>query len=182
MTLGVNVNEVARVFSFLVPKTAVTPTVTMAGASETIRVPVDGGFRSDAISSATDIPEASATRATSTVPLLRLAWVRNGDKGDISNVAVIARQPEYLPFIAAALKSEAVRAWYQHLLDPETGQVERHYLPGIAALNFLLHGGLDGGCTSSLRFDPLGKSVAQELLDFPVPVSADVARAVTGAE
>ncbi|HLG86731.1 MAG TPA: acyclic terpene utilization AtuA family protein [Alphaproteobacteria bacterium] len=178
MTLGVNVNEVARVFSFLVPKTMAMPKVTIDGASETVRVPVDGRFRTEAMAPEPLPPGADSGVATSTVPLLSLAWVRNGDKGDISNIAVIARKAEYLPYIAAALKPEAVRAWYAHLLDPEGGRVERYYLPGIAALNFLLHGGLDGGCTSSLRFDPLGKSVAQELLDFPVPVSADVARAV----
>jgi hypothetical protein len=179
MTLGVNVSEVARVFSFLVPKTMVTPKITIDGSSETIRVPVDGGFRTGAISPEPQVPETDASGTASTVPLLSLAWVRNGDKGDISNVAVIARKAEYLPYIAAALQPEEVRAWYAHLLDPDTGRVERHYLPGIAALNFLLHGGLDGGCTSSLRFDPLGKSVAQELLDFPIPVSEAVAHAVT---
>jgi hypothetical protein len=117
------------------------------------------------------------------LPLLSLAWVRNGDKGDISNVAVIARRPEYLPYIAAALTPEAMRDWYvHHLSDGPNAKVERHYLPGISALNFLLHGALDGGCTSSLKFDPLGKSVAQEVLDFPVPVSAALARRLEAAE
>src|SRR5581483_11162499 len=91
MTLGVNVNEVARVFSFLIPKSAVTPNVTIDGKTHTVPVPVDGGFRADAISPAPETFEPAVAKADTTVPLLALAWVRNGDKGDISNVAVIAR-------------------------------------------------------------------------------------------
>jgi hypothetical protein len=118
-----------------------------------------------------------------TVPLLSLAWVRNGDKGDIANVAVIARRPEYLPYIAAALTRDAVRDWYvHHLAEGRNGRVDRFSVPGISAFNFLLHGALDGGCTTSLRFDPLGKSVAQEVLDFPVPVSPALARQLEAAE
>ena len=114
-----------------------------------------------------------------TVPLLSLAWVRNGDKGDIANIAVIARKPDYLPYIAAALTPEAVREWYvHHLADGTAARIDRFHVPGISALNFLLDRALDGGCTASLRFDPLGKSVAQELLDFPVPVSAMIAQAI----
>ena len=110
------------------------------------------------------------------------AWVRNGDKGDIANVAVIARRPEYLPYIAAALTPDAVRDWYvHHLAEGRNGRVDRFSVPGISAFNFLLHGALDGGCTTSLRFDPLGKSVAQEVLDFPIPVSATLARLLKAA-
>jgi hypothetical protein len=50
--------------------------------------------------------------------------------------------------------------------------VERYYLPGSGAFNFLLKGALDGGCTTSLRFDPFGKSAAQDALDIPIPVPA----------
>jgi hypothetical protein len=175
MTLGVTISEVARVFSFLLPKSAVTPMLTIDGVTETVPVPTGGGAAQvQALSAA---PEAHDAVDGSSVPLLSLAWVRNGDKGDISNVAVIARRPEYLPYIAAALSEGAVRDWYAHMLS-DGGYVERFYVPGISAINFLLHGALDGGCTSSLRFDPLGKSVAQEILDFPVPVSAALARAL----
>jgi hypothetical protein len=54
------------------------------------------------------------------------------------------------------------------------GRVDRYYLPGSNALNFTLHDALDGGCTASMRFDPLGKSAAQEILDFEVPIPASV--------
>ena len=175
MTLGVTISEVARVVSFLLPKSAVTPTLTVDGATQTVPVPTGGGAaRAPALPG---VPEARDIAGGGSVPLLSLAWVRNGDKGDVSNVAVIARKPDYLPYIAAALSEEAVRDWYAHVLS-EGGRVERYYVPGISAFNFLLHGALDGGCTSSLRFDPLGKSVAQEILDFPVPVSGALARAL----
>jgi hypothetical protein len=179
MTLGVTMTEVARIFSFLIPKTALAATLTIDGTTETITVPLESGFRPDAVPELPPAPEATETASEATVPLLALAWVRNGDKGDIANVAVIARRREYLPHIAAALTPEAVRDWYQHLLhDGNAGKVERFHVPGIAALNFLLHGALDGGCTASLRFDPLGKSVAQEILDFPIPVSAALAESL----
>jgi hypothetical protein len=172
MTLGVTVSEVARVFSFLIPKDEVQGMVTFDGLTEA--GPSPGAGSEAARPALPPIPEPDGV-ADTTVPLLRLAWVRNGDKGDISNVAVIARRPDYLPWIAAALTPAAVAEWYKHMLrDGADALVERHPVPGISALNFLLHGALDGGCTSNLGFDPLGKSVAQEILDFPVPVKAAV--------
>jgi len=179
MTLGVTLTEVARVFSFLIAKTEVQATVTMDGITETVVVPTDGGFAGERIVPPPGIRAPDAADTGGTLPLLSLAWVRNGDKGDIANVAVIARRPEYLPYIAAALTPDAIRDWYIHYLaDGQSARIDRFYLPGISALNFLLHGALDGGCTSSLRFDPLGKSVAQEVLDFPVPVSAALVRSL----
>jgi hypothetical protein len=181
MTLGVTMTEVARVYSFLIPKREVMPVMTYNGVTEKVPVPLDGGFKDGMIS---ELPAAGApASADATVNLLSLAWVRNGDKGDIANVAVIARRPEYLPYIAAALTPDAVRDWYvHHLKDGEHARVDRFSVPGTNAFNFLLHGALDGGCTASLRFDPLGKSVAQEILDFPIPVSAALARALEAAK
>ncbi|MBI3376038.1 MAG: DUF1446 domain-containing protein [Betaproteobacteria bacterium] len=108
-----------------------------------------------------------------TVPLLRLAHARSGDKGNTSNIGVIARKPEYLPWIRRALTPEAVGRYFAHLMTGN--RVERHELPGLNALNFLLHDALAGGGTSSLSSDPLGKSYAQILLDFPVEIPADLA-------
>ena len=91
------------------------------------------------------------------------------DKGDDSNIGVIARKPDYLPAIRAALTTEAVAGWFAHLVE---GPVERFDWPGIHGLNFLLHNALGGGGIASLRNDPQGKAYAQILLDFPVPVPA----------
>jgi hypothetical protein len=183
MTLGVTLTEVARVYSFLLPKTAVQATLTVDGKTKTIKVPSDGGFDTRKVAAPPSPAASNDAASDALVPLLSLAWVRNGDKGDIANVAVIARRPEYLSYIAAALTPAAVRDWYvHHLKDAADGLVERFPVPGISAFNFLLHGALDGGCTSSLRFDPLGKSVAQEILDFPVPVSAALAHSLGSAD
>ena len=95
---------------------------------------------------------------------------RSGDKGNHSNIGVMARKPEYLAWIAAALSEAAVAEWMQHVLDPQTAKVSRWYLPGTHSLNFLLENALGGGGIASLRIDPQGKEFAQQLLDFPIPV------------
>jgi len=106
------------------------------------------------------------------VPLVKLAWGRSGDKGDAANIGILARQPDYLPFIRAALSEQAVAAWFAHLVK---GSVQRFDLPGTHALNFLMHEALGGGGIASVRMDSQGKAFAQMLLDFPVPIPADMA-------
>jgi hypothetical protein len=105
------------------------------------------------------------------VPLVRLAWGRSGDKGDAANIGILARKHQYLPFIRAALTEPAVAAWFAHLVK---GSVQRFDLPGMQALNFLLHEALGGGGIASVRMDSQGKAFAQMLLDFPVPIPADM--------
>ena len=104
------------------------------------------------------------------VPLIDIAYGRSGDKGNDANIGVLARDPEFVPAIAAALTAEAVRDYFAHVL---TGSVERFALPGLHGFNFLMHGALDGGGTASLRHDPQGKAFAQMLMDFPVPVPTE---------
>ena len=101
------------------------------------------------------------------LPLIRLAWARSGDKGDVSNIGVIARRPEWLPLLWARLTPEVVQAYFAHLVH---GPVERFHLPGIDAFNIVMHGALDGGGPVSMRNDPLGKGMAQMLLDLTVRV------------
>jgi hypothetical protein len=102
-----------------------------------------------------------------TLPLVAVAHARSGDKGDDSNIGVVARHPEVMPLLEAELTVERVATWFAHRVS---GPVERYALPGIHALNFVLHGALGGGGVASLRFDPQGKAYAQQLLDFPVRV------------
>ncbi|MDR3379583.1 AtuA-related protein, partial [Cupriavidus basilensis] len=92
------------------------------------------------------------------------------DKGDDENIGVIARQPAYLPLLREQLTPAAVRGYFAHLVE---GEVECFEVPGLHALNFLLHRALGGGGVASLRSDPLGKSYAQMLLDFPLTVPQD---------
>jgi len=103
------------------------------------------------------------------LPLVALAWGRSGDKGDSANIGVIARRPEYVPLLRAALTEERVAEWFRHLVE---GPVRRYELPGIHAFNFVLERALGGGGMASLRMDPQGKAFAQMLLDFPVEVPA----------
>ena len=106
------------------------------------------------------------------LPLIRLAWARSGDKGNLSNIGVIARRAEWLPLIWARVTPEVVARYFAHLV---TGRVERFHLPGIAAINYLLHDALDGGGPASTRMDPLGKGMAQMLLDLEVAVPQSLA-------
>ena len=104
-----------------------------------------------------------------TVPLIRLAWARSGDKGDISNIGVIARLPASLPLLREQLTEAAVAAYLAHLVR---GRVTRFEVPGIHAFNFVCEQALDGGGMASMRNDPLGKGMAQILLSMPVDVPA----------
>jgi hypothetical protein len=90
----------------------------------------------------------------------------------------MARKAAYAPAIRSALSEAAVAKWFAHLFEGGKGKVERFDLPGTNALNFLLYDALGGGGVASLRNDRQGKALAQMLLDFPVPVSAEVAREV----
>lgn len=164
----------ARLESFLIPAIEVPARITLDDHTETHERAVSA--------SPVAAPEAavppSPDRATdTTVPLRRLAWARSGDKADVCNIGVVARKPEYLPYIAAAMDEAAVARQYAFILGDD-GAVERHYLPGSHALNFLLRGALDGGCTVSLRLDPFGKSAAQDALDMSIPVPASLLRPV----
>src|SRR5690606_2517121 len=92
---------------------------------------------------------------------------RSGDKGDISNIGIIARTPALLPYVAREVTVERVKEFLGHLVK---GEVTRFDVPGIHAFNFVLQGALDGGGMASLRSDPLGKAMAQILLSLPVQV------------
>jgi hypothetical protein len=104
------------------------------------------------------------------VPLVRVAWARSGDKGNQSNIGVIARRPEWLPWLRVQLTEQRVKDWLKRLV---AGQVTRFDVPGIHAMNFLCTEALDGGGMASLRNDPLGKGMAQLLLAMPVQVPRD---------
>ncbi len=117
-------------------------------------------------------PPAAAAPPDGTAPLLDLAWVRSGDKGDLFNVGVIARQPEALAPLYHALTPAAVAAHFSGKLGkaiaPEA--VTRYLVPGIDAVNLLVEHTLDGGMLASPALDPAAKAMGQLLLDLPVPV------------
>ena len=112
-----------------------------------------------------------------TVPLIRLAWARSGDKGNLFNVAVIARDPDYLPYIAAALTPARVGEHYGRLLGKATPlPVDCFSVPGFSALNFVVMNSMEGGVLASTWIDPVAKGMAQLLLDFPISINARLHR------
>lgn len=160
-------NPRIRLFSCLVPKSLITPTVDINGEVTVSDVPVAGGFEPAMIKAQ---PAGETAGGDATVPLVKLAVARSGDKGNHANIGVMARRAEYLPYLRAALTDTAVAHYMQHVLDPQSGRVTRWELPGLSAFNFLLENALGGGGIASIRIDPQGKAFAQQLLDFPVPV------------
>ena len=162
-----------RLFSCLVPKDSLEVSTIINGERQSVSVNAYAG----------EIPESTKQSSPNTpndidaklsVPLIQLAWARSGDKGDHSNIGVISRNAEYLPYILAALTNENVAKFMKHTLCPEKGKVNSWLLPGINAINFLLEHSLGGGGVASLRIDPQGKAFAQQLLEFPIPVSQKI--------
>jgi hypothetical protein len=102
-----------------------------------------------------------------TVPLYRLAHGRTGDKGDRSNISVIAWRPELWPLLVEQVTESAVA---QQFADRQPSKVRRYVLPRLHAMNFVLDGALDGGVNSSLNLDTHGKSLSYRLLDLPIRV------------
>ena len=132
-----------------------------------------GGFADDDGASAFEaaVPTDDRTGQIE-VPLERLAWARSGDKGDKANIGVMARKREFFPWIAAALGESYVASRFEHFMaSPE---MDRYVLPGLPALNFVLHRALGGGGVASLRNDPQAKGYAQILLDTPVKIPAQL--------
>ena len=101
------------------------------------------------------------------IQLVDIAHARSGDKGDTANVGVIAFRPEWYPVLVRELTRERVQ---QHFKGVITGDVQRYELPNLHALNFLLHGALDGGGTLSLKTDAQGKVFSTALLRMTIDV------------
>ena len=104
----------------------------------------------------------------STTKLRELAHSRTGDKGDTSNISVIAFKPVDYPRLLEALTVERVAAHFAELLGDDAARVRRYELPNVHALNFVLPGILKGGVTRSLALDAHGKALGAALLDIEV--------------
>ncbi|MCR4537639.1 DUF1446 domain-containing protein [Pseudomonas sp. 18.1.10] len=161
-----------RLFSFLVDKSFCAPVIDFQGQRHSVELPSAHPLQTPA---AAIYPPQPQGAADASVPLVKLAVARSGDKGNHSNIGVIARAPEYLPWIAEALTPAVIVDWMSHVLDPLHGRVERWYLPGSHSLNFLLENALGGGGIASLRIDPQGKAFAQQLLEIPIAVPQHLA-------
>ncbi|HEX2163296.1 MAG TPA: hypothetical protein VHM02_05055 [Thermoanaerobaculia bacterium] len=107
------------------------------------------------------------------MPLSRVAHARSGDKGDASNVGLIADSPELYRVLAREVTAERVK---EHFREVCRGPVERFEVPNLNAFNFILHDSLGGGGTESLKTDAQGKTHAQGLLALMVEVPDELVR------
>jgi hypothetical protein len=164
-------SPVVRLFSMPVPKSQVEISVEVEGDRLSCSDPETGAV---APATSHEVPTVGEIEDPVQVPLEALAWGRSGDKGNKANIGIIARHPDFVPYIASALTVEKVADYFAHFLEPGTG-VERFYLPGAQAFNFLLHDVLGGGGVASLRVDPQGKGYAQLLLAEKVSLPRQLA-------
>jgi hypothetical protein len=162
-----------RQYAFLLDQTALQSAVVMDGGRQLVDI---AAHADQPVAEKTGNLQPASVAAVLgddavTVPLIQLAYARSGDKGDTSNIGIIARQAAYLPYIKAAVTEASVANWLVHLVK---GKVTRYDLPGIHAVNFVCEQALDGGGMSSLRNDPLGKGMAQMVLNMPVSLPKSV--------
>ncbi|SFR91501.1 acyclic terpene utilization AtuA family protein [Sphingomonas jatrophae] len=181
MSVGTGINiatsvlPLTGIFAFLLPRGEVEPTVTYGGRSWT--VPTGTGETTAPAVHPVPVPERTDEEMTQ-ADLIRLAWGRSGDKGSLFNLAVIARDPAYLPWIAAAMTPEAVGDWYRHFSpDGQPLDVDLYCAPGLNALNFVVRNSLDGGILRGKGLDPAAKGMAQVIMRFPVAIPTALAPA-----
>ncbi len=160
-----------RVHSALLSKDNVKVTVQVAGNIIT-RQPYQTTSESEPVAKyRIEVDEPDLNGETKAVILESLAFGRSGDKGDNANIGIMARKPEYVPYIQQQVTAQAVEDYFAHLVN---GEVERFELPGMNAFNFFMTEALGGGGTGSVRSDAQGKSLAQQLLSMEITVPASL--------
>lgn len=102
-----------------------------------------------------------------TVALQHVAHARSGDKGNTSNIAVFAYEPDLYPLLKEQLTAARFKDFYGAAI---TGEVLRYEVDNIEALNFVCHGALGGGVSRSLAIDNYGKALSSAVLGFPIEV------------
>ncbi|USG62470.1 DUF1446 domain-containing protein [Sneathiella marina] len=175
-------SPVVRLFSLLIAKKDVPVSVCLNGETHTVNE-----MDSDAIdTNQTCIPEQPETNlpeltlSMQKVPLIKLALGRSGDKGNKANIGIFPRSAEFAPWIWQVLTSQEIAERFSHFLQtPKENSVDRYFLPGTNAMNFVLHDVLGGGGIASLRNDPQGKCYAQILLQTPIPIPSTLAETLS---
>jgi len=155
--------------SVLIPKSEVVPVLTMG--EEEVEVPNFADY-----TPLVDVPmPAAQPDATRTGPFTYtvhdLAFTRSGDKGDSCNVSVIARKPEYLPYLRRYITEERMFDFFRHKFpeNATSALVKRYDWPGVDGLNFVLEQSLGGGGLASDTTDPQGKAYASTLNIMQIP-------------
>jgi hypothetical protein len=122
-------------------------------------------------------PEPTMTATTLTVPLHRAAHGRTGDKGNRSNISVIAWDPRLWDPLVAQVTEDAVMTQFAHR---RPSRVRRYLLPQLQAMNFVLDDVLDGGVNDALNLDSHGKALSFLLLDLPIEIPSALADCLAG--
>lgn len=165
-----------RLFSFLWPKDQIDVGFTLDDKSQAVEI-AQGECLTDAVTTSSALITSNAELADcdGETALINLAMARSGDKGDHCNVGILARDPAYLPYIQNAVQPEKIRQYLSHVMS-DNSDVKLYSLPGLNAFNLMLEQALGGGGIASLRIDPQGKAMAQQLLDMPIAVPAALAQ------
>lgn len=111
------------------------------------------------------------------VMLQHAAHCRSGDKGNTSNISVIAYEPELYPYIKQQLTADKFKAHYAGVV---TGKVTRYEIDGLQALNFVAEGALGGGVSRSLCLDNYGKSLSSRVLSFELDLPEELKAKLRG--
>lgn len=114
-----------------------------------------------------------------TISLHRLAHARTGDKGDTSNISLIAYQPEFFPLLVEQVTEARVAELFRHRAPTV---VRRYVLPKLSAMNFVLEGVLDGGVNESLNLDTHGKTLSFLLLSLEIEIPAESVAQLAAAQ
>ena len=156
-----------KLFTFFLDKAALGQPRVQIGCDKPfdIDTPSTGGYVAPVPPPAPEPIDGPAGPMVDT-PLIELAYARSGDKGNSANIAIIAREPEYLPLLRREVTAERILAQLGSLAS---GPVRRFEAPGLHALNFHVENALGGGGMASLRIDPQGKAYGQMVLEMMVP-------------
>lgn len=159
---------VVRLYTFFIDKARLPATTMTQGNAPAVvvDVPVDGGYVAPALPAPLAQPAAGPLVS---VPLIKVAHARSGDKGDMSNIAIYCRKPEYADHLRSVLTAERV---LEHFKAVAQGPAVRYEAPGLAAFNFVIDRALGGGGMASLRSDFQGKAYGQRALEMMVDVPA----------
>jgi hypothetical protein len=157
---------VVRLFSFLWPKRKLTIEIDVQGERSGVALAPGEPLDLESLPPARRHIDAATAPTSQMLPLVALAHGRSGDKGDKANIGIVSRRPEHLAWLSAWLTPERVAAHFAHRAP---SKVERFDLPGVGAINFVLHDVLGGGGMASLHTDNLAKAYAQVLLAMQVP-------------
>ena len=169
-------SPVIRLFSFLIDSNDLTIECQLDDQSINIPDPLHTVTPTNIIRpNAPDTSNIANGEDMVEIPLIDLAWARSGDKGNRANIGIIARKPEYIPFIWKTLNETAVKDHFKHF---QPTSVDRFLMPGMNAINFVLHDTLGGGGIASLRADPQGKAYGQILLHHMIPVPEKLANTI----